>query len=193
MLLPHWFCDTDTPSLLQAILLLPPKVAHTSPHWTITAERSVLGDSLTHASNLPLFYSQHFSLLLFVLIFICISFFSPSALISLPYDRSCRASPHPLLYTGVGVIHRVTLTSRSAAGHHRYRSRCVESDCCTSLPSVKFVSSSYSVRREAIVFRLQVEVNVQTPKKQKKIHRVRCIRRKDTRQIDLEAPRHRVI
>lgn len=26
----------------------------------------------------------------------------------------------------------VTLTSRSAAGHHRYRSRCVESDCCTS-------------------------------------------------------------
>lgn len=108
-------------------------------------------------------------------------------------DRSC------LFCSRCGRV-SVTLTSHSAVGHHRYRSRCVLSlTAALPLPSVKFVSSSHSVQRGAIVVGLQVEVNVQSKKKkQKKQKRTLTQNKKsstksdalgrDTRQIGLEAP-----
>lgn len=69
----------------------------------------------------------HTSILVFFFVFIClprfVSFAHPARLeLSLLFHR---------LTAGVGVF-LPPWPPCSAAGHHRYRSRCVESDCCTS-------------------------------------------------------------
>lgn len=197
MLLPHWFCDTDTPSLLQAILLLPPKVAHTSPHWTVTAERTVLGDTLTHAYNLPLFYSQHFSLLLlFVLTLFIYIFFHP--LRSFPSHTTNPAGPPPPPPLS---IHRCGRVSPCHLDLPLCRGSSQVSIKVCWVWLLHFPSLCQVCQQQLLsppgghCFQTAGRGQCANQKKKgkKNIHQVRCIRRKDTRQIDLEAPRHRVI
>ncbi len=111
VLLPHWFCDTDTPSPLQAILLF--YVSSQSCSYITRldnkrrerAERRTYGLILVHTFTVSfLFYSV-------------------------------------LVYSILFFVDMVVFLSPWPQGHLRFRSRCVETDCSTSRPSVKFVSS----------------------------------------------------
>lgn len=173
VVLPHWFCDTDTPSVLQAIALLPLKVG---PYITRLDNRSRATrawGTFLHLLFLWLTFA-FYSLLLLFLIFL----FHIPVLLSFAHPARLELSfSLPSSHRRYGRV-SVTLTSRSAAGHHRYRSRCVESDCCTS-PSLCQVCQQQPLSpsgSHCCVTPGRGQCANQEKLTTKKPHQVRCIR-----------------
>lgn len=138
----------------------PPKVAHISLGRTTKVRELEALRAGGRDSVLPICIFSFSVLILFFIVSIL------SSRSHLPNKSAFIYSVYFIFYSvlrsvSVFVIY-VTLTSRSASGHLRYRSRCVESDCGISLPSVKFFQQPPFSSMGVHCFRIHVEVNVLT-------------------------------